>query len=130
MARLPSPVKVPIHLIRQNVSETRGIYSSINATSTYIAFHKYLSYRPQRCWGKVIFSEACVKNSVHRGRVCLSAYWDSRPPGTVTPPWEQINPAKCMLGDTATSERYASYWNAILFFHNSRPISQIIFLIS
>ena len=24
-------------------------------------------YRPQRIWGKVIFSEACVKNSVHRG---------------------------------------------------------------
>ena len=22
-------------------------------------------YRPQRSWGKVIFSEACVKNSVH-----------------------------------------------------------------
>ena len=27
-------------------------------------------YRPQRSWGKVIFSEACVKNSVHRGGVC------------------------------------------------------------
>ena len=24
-------------------------------------------YRPQRSWGKVIFSEACVKNSVHGG---------------------------------------------------------------
>ena len=24
-------------------------------------------YRPQRSWGKVIFSEECVKNSVHRG---------------------------------------------------------------
>ena len=24
-------------------------------------------YRPQRSWGKVIFPEACVKNSVHRG---------------------------------------------------------------
>ena len=24
-------------------------------------------YRPQRSWGKIIFSEACVKNSVHRG---------------------------------------------------------------
>ena len=23
---------------------------------------------PQRSWGKVIFSEACIKNSVHRGR--------------------------------------------------------------
>ena len=24
-------------------------------------------YRPRRSWGKVIFSEACVKNSVHGG---------------------------------------------------------------
>ena len=24
-------------------------------------------YRPQRTWAKVIFSQACVKNSVHRG---------------------------------------------------------------
>ena len=29
-------------------------------------------YRPQQSWGKVIFSEACVKNSVHwEGCVCL-----------------------------------------------------------
>ena len=28
-------------------------------------------YRPQRSWGQVIFSEACVKNSVHRGVGCL-----------------------------------------------------------
>ena len=27
-------------------------------------------YRPQRSWGKVIFSEACVNSSVHRG-VCM-----------------------------------------------------------
>ena len=33
-------------------------------------------YRPQRSWGKVIFSIACVKNSVHRGGV----------PGQVPPP--------------------------------------------
>ena len=29
-------------------------------------------YRPQRSWGKVIFSEACVNNSVHGG-VCMVA---------------------------------------------------------
>ena len=29
-------------------------------------------YRPQRSWGKVIFSEACVKNSVHRGGACVA----------------------------------------------------------
>ena len=36
--------------------------------------------RKQSC-GKVMFSQACVKNSVHGG-VCLSACWD-------TPPWRQ-----------------------------------------
>ena len=30
------------------------------------------NYRPQRNWGKVIFSEACVKNSVHRGGACVA----------------------------------------------------------
>ena len=34
-------------------------------TVLFVGF-KYL-YRPQRSWGKVIFSEACVNNSVHRG---------------------------------------------------------------
>ena len=30
-------------------------------------------YRPQRSWAKVIFSQACVKNSVHRGGGRVSA---------------------------------------------------------
>ena len=42
-----------------------------------VQFDEYTYYRPQRSWGKVIFSEACVKNSVHI--------------------WEQ-----CMLGDTGS----------------------------
>ena len=29
-------------------------------------------YRSQRSWGKVIFSEACVKNSVHSGGACMA----------------------------------------------------------
>ena len=29
-------------------------------------------YRPQRSWGKVIFSEVCVKNSVHGGGGCMA----------------------------------------------------------
>ena len=29
------------------------------------------NYRPQRSWAKVIFSQVCVKNSVHRGGGCL-----------------------------------------------------------
>ena len=38
-------------------------------------------YRPQRSWGKVIFSVACVKNSVHRGGQYLGRY----PPDWYTP---------------------------------------------
>ena len=84
-------------------------------------------YRPQRSWAKVIFSQACVKNSVHGGGVCLSACWDTpwtrHPPGTrQTPPgpgrppldgeplpWEADSSIR------STSGRYASYWNAFLF---------------
>ena len=54
-------------------------------TSLRSASDKYNSYRPQRSWGMVIFSEACVKNSVHRVGVCPIACWDT-PPGTDPPP--------------------------------------------
>ena len=41
----------------------------------YVAWRTYIThktyYRPQRKWAKVIFSQACVKNSVHRGGGCL-----------------------------------------------------------
>ena len=51
-------------------------------------------YRPQRSWAKVIFSQACVKNSVHGWGegVCLSACWDTPPRSRHHPPWEQIPP--------------------------------------
>ena len=48
-------------------------------------------------WGKVIFSEACVKNSVHGG--CLLQVhagmpppWKQTPPGSSHPPRKQIPP--------------------------------------
>ena len=43
-------------------------------------------YRPQRSWGKVIFSEACVKNSVHGGGVPGQVHlpWAGTPPGRYT----------------------------------------------
>ena len=34
--------------------------------------HFNLYYRPQRSCGKVIFSQACVKNSVHRRGACVA----------------------------------------------------------
>ena len=68
-------------------------------------------------WGKVIFSVACVKNSVHR-EVCLSACWDTTPPEQTLPrrrhpPPEQTPPGpstpppssvQCMLGDTVNKQ--------------------------
>ena len=45
-------------------------------------------YRPQRSWAKVIFSQACVKNSVHRGgRVSASVHAGIHPPSR--PPKDQ-----------------------------------------
>ena len=80
-------------------------------------------------WGKVIFLDANVKNSVHRG-VCLSACWDTTPPREQVPPGpgtpgpgtprpgtpqtmhppDQISPgpgttpAQSMLGDTVNEQ--------------------------
>ena len=64
----------------------------IGANSLGDPFH--VNYRPQRSWAKVIFSQACVKNSVHRGGglvgVCLSACWDTPP--DQAPPRDQADP--------------------------------------
>ena len=57
--------------------------------------HDSHCYRPQPSWAKVIFSQACVKNSVHRGGGCLPqcmlgytpSPWEQTPPlGADTPP--------------------------------------------
>ena len=57
------------------------------------------------------FSEACVKNSVHRGRHPPESRQPpgSRPPGSDPPP-----PSSAYSEIRATSGRYASYWNAYL----------------
>ena len=51
-------------------------------------------YRPQRSWAKVIFSQACVKNSVHRGgRVSASVHAGTHhPPPSRPPPPDQADP--------------------------------------
>ena len=83
-------------------------------------------YRPQRSWAKVIFSQACVKNSVHGGGVSASVHAgiphgsrhtppDQTPsPPDQTPPREQT-PPRADSAIRSTSGRYASYWNAFLF---------------
>ena len=49
-------------------------------------YQLYGNYRPQRSYGKVIFSQACVKNSVHRGEVSASVHaWIHPSPWADTP---------------------------------------------
>ena len=66
-------------------------------------------------WGKVIFSVACAKNSVHRG---------GPGPGGMPGPWGVpglggcLGPGGCVETpqDGYCGGRYASYWNAFLLF--------------
>ena len=71
-------------------------------------------------WGKVIFSQACVKNSVHRGGLlpggCLVRV------GGLLPEWVPGPGGSAPRGvpggdppDGYCCGRYASYWNALLF---------------
>ena len=70
------------------------------ATHTYLLISKWLkwnnsctnwdNYQPQRSWAKVIFSQVCVKNSVHRGGGCLpQCMLGYTPAGRGRPPREQ-----------------------------------------
>ena len=92
-------------------------------------------YHPQRNWGKVIFSEACVKNSVQRGGGCDRGGVHGR--GACVAggcalqgghPWQGASMAvgACMAGGhcgryyeiQSMSGQYASYWNAFLLITN------------
>ena len=70
--------------------------------------------------GKVIFSQACVKNSVHRGLGCKplgrhTPSWADSPLGR-QPPWVDTPWAEIPTSEDHCSGRYASYWNAFLFY--------------
>ena len=62
--------------------------------TTLVFYHhlsapKVLLSPANEVWGKVIFLEACVKNSVHRrGR---GQYLGRYPPGTRYTPWDQVS---------------------------------------
>ena len=74
-------------------TENRHQHCGVPGKITLIKLIGYL-YRPQRSWAKVIFSQACVKNSVHGGGgegVCLSACWDT-PQTRHPPPRDQAHP--------------------------------------
>ena len=95
-------------------------------------------YRPQRSWGKVMFSQACV--ILFMGGVCLpqcmlgyTPWEQTPPPDQAPPPWDQAPPPGTRQtpgADTPPTRhppwcracweirssrgRYASYWNVIL----------------
>ena len=66
--------------------------TKINSLSNLLV----INYRPQRSWAKVIFSQACVKNSVHGGGVSASVHAGippgAHPPRPGTHPQEQTPP--------------------------------------
>ena len=73
-------------------------------------------YRPQRSWGKVIFSQASVI-LLTGGGSGLSACWDATPPDQApTPLGADTTPRHRACWEIrSTRGRYVSYWNAILF---------------
>ena len=93
----------------------------LSVVKSHLLFECHLSfsviasnYRPQRSWGKVIFSEECVKNSVHRlvsGQPPSPGSRHPLPQEADTPPQEQ-----CMLGDTGNKQVVCILLGCILVF--------------
>ena len=80
--------------------------------------HRIFTVRKRSC-GKVMFSQACVKNSVHGGGVSHDALGQTPPPGAC---WDTHTPGRTSPGRTPPpppdghcNGRYASYWNTFLF---------------
>ena len=65
-------------------------------------------YRPQRSWGKVMFSQACV--ILFTGGLSVSVHAGIPHPPKQTPP-----PCRACWEIRSTRGRYASYWNTILY---------------
>ena len=90
-------------------------------------------YRPQRSWGKVIFSQACVilftgggcmlgcpkgadtPGSRHSPREQKPPPWEQTPLLEQTPPGSRYPLGSRHPPSTEHAGRYASYWNANLF---------------
>ena len=83
--------------------------SSKRVLLTLITFVVY--YRPQRSCGKVIFSQACVKNSVHGGGVSAPVHAGIHTHPRADNPRQTPPPPH----DGHCNGRYASYWNIFLF---------------
>ena len=94
-------------------------------------FEKFLP-SANEVWGKVIFSVACVKNSVHRWgglSQCMLGYHHPPPPEQTLPSrhplprsrprracttWRRHPPCSACWEIRSTRGRYASHWNAFL----------------
>ena len=75
-------------------------------------------YRANEVWSKVIFSQACVKNSVHSGGVPGpgGAWSGGTPaPGGSAPGVSGLGGCLVEIPTGYCCGRYASYWNAFLF---------------
>ena len=75
-----------------------------------------------------MFLHLSVSHSVHRGVVCPIACWDTPPgPEAGTPPLIHDTPLQrsAYWEVRATSRRYASYWNAVLFSNTCRNYMKI-----
>ena len=71
-------------------------------------------YCPQRSWGKVIFSQACVilfmgggSASVHAGIPPPRSRHPPLGPGTPSPPWEQAHPQQAPPPEAEHAGRYS-----------------------
>ena len=91
---------------------------------TFCVLHQ-VHYRPQLSWGKVIFSEVCVKNSVHREGACVAGGMHGK--GGACVAGGHVWWGACMAGGVrgrgggmrgiwSMSGRYVSYGNAFLLY--------------
>ena len=92
----------------------RGVCYSVHNQPYGYSATAHPCYHPQRSCGKVIFSQACVKNSVHRGGgACMAGgvWWG------LGHAWQRgtcVARGICGRKNCNCSGRYASYWNSFL----------------
>ena len=87
---------------------------SVNIICNVTSLEGQHNYRPLTKLRKGnVFTPVC-QSFCSQGGVCLSACWDTHPPGQTHPPV----PSACWDRLGYCCGRYASYWNAFLFSRN------------
>ena len=131
MTRLPSTVKVPFHLLRQYVCEATEVSTQASMRLVLTSHSINILVTATKLGQGNIFRSVCQEFCSQREGPASVNAGIADPPGADTPLGQTPH-----LGSRPTlriacreirptSGRYASYWNAILFFYNSRPISRI-----